>query len=264
LEEFASQYGVPLDEFRTFYQKRFNEDDMIWLAKEYQRRSLSEPYLSIKAFAAQHNVSAHELRLYVAKPGERISRCVILWHGTSRSRAESIRAEGFVAKKGIKGRMFFTRQPAVAYGYAEQRAIRERDKPAVITCSIDINVYDDFICPTGGVFAFAHKCIPSEVIRRIESPPKQPRQKLKKQKSAEAEDTNVALAFNSSRAGIAYWLNSYLKLGDRDGIREHDEIVENIKQWLDEQMDAGRFGEVPTNEIVEQVQKHLPQRSGDI
>ncbi len=268
LEEFAAQYGVPWDEFRLFYQKRFGEDHMVWLAKEFQRRSSSEPYLTLKVFANQHDVPVHRLSLYVAEPGERISHYVILWHGTSKSRAESIREEGFMARKCRSGRMFFTRQPTVADGYAHRRAMRENDQPAVITCSIDINMYDDFICPTRGVFAFAHKRIPNEVIRRVENPSTQVRQKREKRKKDKVEFTNVALAFGSSRVGVAYWLNSHLKLNDMDKISEDSEAVGKIKEWLDEQMDAGRFGEVPTGEMVEQVQEHLPQhlpeRSGDI
>ena len=56
----------------------------------------------------------------------------------------------------------------------------------------------------------------------------------------------------------------YLKLDDSRKISEDHEAVQQIKQWLDEQMDAGRFGEVPADEIMEQVKKHLPQRFGDI
>ena len=33
-----------------------------------------------------------------------------------------------------------------------------------------------------------------------------------------------------------------------------------IKEWLDEQMDAGRFGEVPDDEILEQIGRYLPHQ----
>ena len=93
----------------------------------------------------------------------------------------------------------------------------------------------------------------------MENPSTQPRQKREKQKEDKVKFTNVALAFGSSRAGVVYWLNSYLDLHDVDRISEDSEAVEKIKEWLDEQMDAGRFGEVPEDEILAQMQKHLPK-----
>ena len=69
--------------------------------------------------------------------------------------------------------------------------------------------------------------------------------------------TNVAITFNSSRAGIAYWINSCLKLEGNDGMSEENEVVGKIKEWLDDQFDSGRFGEVPAEEMLEQVRKYL-------
>ena len=70
--------------------------------------------------------------------------------------------------------------------------------------------------------------------------------------------TDVVLTFNSGRAGIAYWINSYLKLDGADRMDEDHEAIGKIKEWLDEEMDAGQFGEVPEDEILEQIGRYLP------
>ena len=249
------------DHYETapLYQRKFDEGDMVWLADEYRRRSGSEPSLTLEEFAAQYCVSSDELRGYLPELSEGISRSVVVWHGTSKSRAESILKEGFRPKKSGKSRMFFTRNPAVARRYAQARARGETDRPAVIMCAIDLNEYDDYERRGQGVFAFRAECISSEVVRNVRGARRQPREKPEKQKDASVELTNVALTFNSGPAGIAYWINSYLKLSGQDRIDEEHEAVVKIKQWLDAQADAGRFGEVPADEMLEQMRKYLPQ-----
>jgi len=83
---------------------------------------------------------------------------------------------------------------------------------------------------------------------------------LDKPAASDHKLTNVVLTFNSGSAGIAYWINSYLELDDADSIGEDDEAIGKIKEWLDEQMDAGEFGEVPEDEILEQVGRYLPHQ----
>ncbi|MHA2313640.1 MAG: hypothetical protein ACXADF_19370, partial [Candidatus Thorarchaeota archaeon] len=155
-----------------------HEGDMVWLANEYQRRSSSEPSLTLEDFVAEYGVPADELRVYIPELGEGIRRSVIVWHGTSKSRAESILREGFRPKnkKGKKTRMFFTRNPAVARRYAQTRAKGESDRPAVIMCAIDLNEYDDYEQRGQGVFAFKAECISSEVVRNVTGARKQPRE----------------------------------------------------------------------------------------
>jgi hypothetical protein len=246
------------DHYETapLHQRKFDEGDMVWLADEYQRRSGSEPSLTLEEFAAQYGVSVDELRLYVSELGEVMGRSVTVWHGTSKSRAESIVKEGFMAKKGGKGRTFFTQNRIVACGYAERRANLEKDQPAVIMCSIDLSRYKDYERRRDRVFVFASECIASEVVRKVIGIRRQRREKPEKRKDAKVEPTDVAITFNSGRTGIAYWINSCLKLSGHDRIDEDHEAVGKIKQWLDEQIDAGMFGEVPDDEILGQLREY--------
>jgi hypothetical protein len=239
--------------------RTFQEGDMMWLADEYRRRCNSEPSLTLEDFAAEYVVSPDELRAYIPELEEGYSRSVVVWHGTSKSRAESILKEGFRPKnkKGKKRRMFFTQNPSVARRYARSRAKGEGDRPAVIRCAIDLNEYDDYERRGDGVFAFKAEGISNEVVRNVRGLRRQRSEKQKKQRDESAELSNVALTFNSGSAGIAYWMNSYLELSGDDMIRGDHEAVGKIKRWLDAQADVGRFGEVPEDEILEQVRKHL-------
>ena len=79
----------------------------------------------------------------------------------------------------------------------------------------------------------------------------------KKRKKAGDQLTDVAITFNSGRAGIAYWLNNYLNLIGEDQIQEDHESVRKVKGWLNAESDAGRFGMVPDDEILKQVHKYM-------
>jgi hypothetical protein len=242
------------------YQSRFYEGDMVWLADEYQRRSRSEPSLTLEDFAAEYGVSADELRTYVPDLSREIDHSVTLWHGTTRSRAESILQQGFRARKSKRhGQIYFTGRPGMARGFAERRARDEEDEPAVIMCSIDLSRYSDFERRGRAVYAFRCGCIASEVITNIDRLSRQWREKPERQESAESTPTDVAITFNSGCAGIAYWINSYLRLSGQGEVDENHEAVAKMKQWLDGQAEAGRFGEVPYNEMLEQAREYLPQ-----
>ena len=127
-------------------------------------------------------------------------------------------------------------------------------------CSIDLSRYNDYERRGAAVYAFRYDCIASEVVKRVEKVAGFTRQRSKKpekQNDSKSELTDVALTFSSGRAGITYWINSYLKLSGSDRICEDHKAVENIRQWLEAQVSAGRFGEVPDDEMLEQVQKYL-------
>jgi len=245
-------------EANPLYQRKFQASDMAWLADEYQRRCDLEPAPTLEEFAAQYGVSADELRFHIPKESGGIDSTIVLWHGTTKSRAESIRDQGFRLKRARhERRIFFAAKPDMARGVAQRRASLEGDLPAVIRCCIDLSYYYLYERRKNIVYTFAHDYISSDVIKEINSAPTQrheKRQKQEKQKDTSAELTNVVITFNSGRAGIAYWLSNFLNLTGEDQIQEDHESVEKIKGWLDAESDAGRFGMVPDDEILNQVQ----------
>ena len=231
------------------------EVDMEWLADEYRRRSSSESSLTLRIFSDQYGISPDELCTYLPELGNISDNPITLWHGTTRSRAKSILREGF---DGRRAPIYFAANTRLPRHVATGRAGREGDEPVVIVCSIDLGRYSQYDYRKGGIYVFKHKHIGSEVVEEVVSAYSK---KIGK-KTQSVELTNVAIAFNSGRVGIALWINSYLKLSGADRISEDHEAVVKIKEWLDAQADAGRFGEVSDEEMLIQVREHLPQYSG--
>jgi len=259
ISSFGLSGAVERNETEPIYQRKFCESDMMWLADQYQKQQSSDPSLTLEEFAAQYGVPADELRLHVPETNRDFGYCITLWHGTTSSRAKSILKEGFRVKKEKKRRIFFARSRAVARRYALGRARREEDQPSVLMCSIDLNRYNDHEWQGNEAVAFKYDCIDKEVVVRATGLTRQHDEKTEKKRETSVDFTNVALTFNSERAGIAYWINSYLQLSDPDRISEDHEAVGKIKQWLDDQISAGRFGVVPEDEILQQLRKYMPE-----
>jgi hypothetical protein len=222
-------------------------------------RASPDSFISLEDFAAQSREVTGKGR-HLPELDEEDGHSVILWHGTTRSRAKTILRSGFRYEKTIsesgRGFMYFTSDPRIARRYAGSKAKNEGDLPAVIMCSINLRHYDNFAVQNGSIYIFGHECISRDVIRDVEGLPKRQLDKLQGRKKQSTEFTDVALTFNSSCAGIAYWLNSYLELDESNRMTEDHEVVGKLKQWLDGQIDAGRFGEVPDGEILEQLQEY--------
>jgi len=69
----------------------------------------------------------------------------------------------------------------------------------------------------------------------------------------------VNITDKSGLAGIAYWVNSYLRLsGERRIDKRHPGIIA-IGKWVDEQYAQKRTTAISTQEMVEQVKKHFPE-----
>jgi hypothetical protein len=242
------------------YQSRFQESDLIWLANEYERRSSHDPSLTLEDFSSQYGVSADELRVYTSDMSRDVGYTITLWHGTTKTRAKSILKEGFRAKRGkAERRIFFATHTKIPRSVAERKANIEDDEPALLMCSIDLSHYSDYEKRGRDIYVFKHNYIGSEVVKRVDKAPDRLPNKSWKWKEPKPEIVDVALTFNSGYAAIAYWINSYLNLYGDDRIDEDHESVAEIKRWFDEQLDMGRFGEVPNEELPDQVQKNLPQ-----
>jgi RNA:NAD 2'-phosphotransferase (TPT1/KptA family) len=65
---------------------------------------------------------------------------MIVYHGTTRRRAERILVSGFLARKPSR-RVWFARSRAYAEGRAKTQARRAHDRPAVLVCELDLQAY---------------------------------------------------------------------------------------------------------------------------
>jgi len=240
-------------ETAPLYQKVFRESDMMRLAGEYRRRSESEPSLTLEAFADQYGISPNEIRAYVPELNDEADNSVLLWHGTTRSRADSILLDGFDGKR--RGGVFFARSTKIPRSTAQRRASSEHDQPVVIMCSVDLEQYDNYKQVGRGVYVFHHERMGQEVVKEVLDA----RAGKIRVKPEKVELTNVAITFNSGRAGIAFWINNYLMLEGQNKIGEDHEAVGKIKECLDDQADAGRFGEVSDEEMLVLIRRYLPE-----
>lgn len=71
----------------------------------------------------------------------------------------------------------------------------------------------------------------------------------------------VAVNEYSGLAGIAVWINAYLKLSDIDKIKKNDKRIIPIKNWIDKEYDNGRTANIKNEELKELVFKFIPNKS---
>jgi len=149
------------------FQMNFQESDIEWLANEFKKRSSFDPSLTLDDFALQYGVLVDKLQIHIQQQNGGYGRSIVLWHGTTMSRAESIVEEGFRPGRESNRRIFFTRNPKTARSYAKGRARKEQDKPAVVMCSIDLDRYNDHEWQGSEVLVFRYECIDGEVVKRV-------------------------------------------------------------------------------------------------
>jgi len=187
---------------------------------------------------------------------------ILLWHGTSLTRAKSILESGFSTRKhGI----FFSTNILTSCGAAEGRAPNEHSEPAIFVAYYDLSTLEfskqfqleDHFIETHYIF---HSGTASQIVRylltchglystgKIVSETKRFKDDL----------TCMSITGSSGNAGIAYWLNSFLDLDDSECISENDPIVCHIKAWVDAQYDNGRTLPITDEEILDLVKDRLP------
>lgn len=69
----------------------------------------------------------------------------------------------------------------------------------------------------------------------------------------------VSITDVSGLAGVAFWINTELRLPKSKKIDKSNPAIAKIKEWIDAQFAAGRVNVVSDEEMWEQVQKHLPE-----
>ncbi|MCQ2080214.1 MAG: 2-isopropylmalate synthase [Lachnospiraceae bacterium] len=62
-----------------------------------------------------------------------------------------------------------------------------------------------------------------------------------------------AVSNTSGLAGIAHWMNTYLKLRGDDQFSKNSELVQELKKWVDTQYDDGRVTVLTDDELLNQI-----------
>ncbi|MFH1542516.1 MAG: histone-lysine N-methyltransferase [bacterium] len=69
----------------------------------------------------------------------------------------------------------------------------------------------------------------------------------------------VVITDKSGTAGVAYWLNSHLRLKDDDQLPKNHPAIQKIFDWVTEQYRIGRTTAISADEMIEQGRIHLPE-----
>lgn len=64
-----------------------------------------------------------------------------------------------------------------------------------------------------------------------------------------------AVSNTSGLAGIAHWMNTYLKLKGDDQFSKNSDLVKDVKAWVDAQYEDGRVTVLTDNELLAQIKK---------
>ncbi len=183
---------------------------------------------------------------------------VLLWHGTSLIRANSILESGFRSKK--RG-VFFSSNIMTSVGFSERRASAGRSEPVIFTA-----VYDFSTLKYGKEFQHQHHYIfrPGVATRIVKylltCHGLYSIDKIVTEANRFKDDlTDIAITQSSGNTGIAYWFNSFLDLDDSECISENHPAVRNIKEWIDEQYADDRIVPITDEEILILAKEYLPE-----
>ena len=66
---------------------------------------------------------------------------------------------------------------------------------------------------------------------------------------------SVLIGKTSGLAGIAYWINENYRLTPSEAVDKHDPLVIALKQWIDEEYEAGRQTTISTMELEEKIEE---------
>jgi hypothetical protein len=197
------------------------------------------------------------LQIIERKPTRVPGGNVLLWHGTSLSRADSILQSGFKTKK--RG-VFFSSNIMTSLSYAEGRASGGRGEPAIFAAIHDLGKLrygKEFQHQFHYIFK---PRVATQIVKYLLTcHGLYSIGKIATEASMFKDDiTNIAITQSSGNAGIAYWLNSFLDLDDSECIPENHPAVSKIKAWIDEQYANDRAQPITDEEILNLAKELLP------
>ena len=165
---------------------------------------------------------------------------MIVYHGTTRRRAQRICMEGFKPKKPSK-RVWFAAGRGYAKGRAKCQARRTRDRPVVLTCEINLGELAERlgkgrVMSRNGVIAInAH--VPVSVLRSYPAAPDVP----------------------SSPEDLARWVNGVLRLRPHKGVGWRHPGIYRLSRWVVNRLSAKPSGRVSPGELLEVARRWLPE-----
>ena len=74
----------------------------------------------------------------------------------------------------------------------------------------------------------------------------------------------VAISNTSGLAGIAHWINTYFKLPDDKKVDKNSELVNAVKDWVDEQYEEGRVTVLTDDELIAVIDQNCKRQGIDL
>jgi hypothetical protein len=112
----------------------FERADLAWALLQYKREQQKNPEKTLEEFLMNQGVRGLLLRIWFSV--DRLfsfpENYVCVWHGTTLSRAAQILTQGFARS------VYTSFEPYVCLEYAQRRARREADFPALIACVLEL------------------------------------------------------------------------------------------------------------------------------
>jgi hypothetical protein len=202
------------------------------------------------------------------------SKYVILWHGTSKSRANSIVKTGFYANS------FFAKPAGIARGYASAK--RKQDDPGVLVlCAVDLTPYKKrdyearesgriyhFIPPVArnavaGIFRI-DEFTGSELKEKANLLRNQIRKHRFKKFKIGYRRPEIVITRNCSAEAIAYWINTYLSMRTNRRINVTHPGIAQISAWIKKNYTNGRISPISDPEMLIQSKRYVPELFGNI
>jgi len=196
------------------------------------------------------------------------SRYVILWHGTSKSRADSIIETGFHSSS------FFARSVGIAWGYASAK--RKQDDPGVLVlCAVDLNSYTkrDYEIRKDRIYHFRPP-VPKNAVAGVFRIDESTRSELKekanllrihiKRYKIRPDRPEIVITRNCGAEAIVYWINIHLSPRADRRIEAVHPGIKQIRGWIEKNYTNGRISAISDKEMLMQVKRYVPELFGNI
>ncbi len=164
---------------------------------------------------------------------------MIAYHGTTARRARRICVEGFLPRKPSR-RVWFAESKAYAEGRARTQARRAHDRPAVLTCNIDLHqirarLGAKRVFRRGGCFAVDGP-VPATILRSFpgQDAPTTPEQ-------------------------MAAWVNHVLGLKPHKGVGRRHPGVDRLSRWAVRRLTHQPDSHIESAELLHMARQWLPE-----
>ena len=197
------------------------------------------------------------------------SKYLILWHGTSESRADNI------AEKGFHANSFFATSVGTSWGYASAR--EKLDDPGVLVlCAIDLNLYkkSEYQIRGGREYHFI-PAIPRDVVAgifRIDNftrgeltdEARLLKMQIRRYRRLRSRQPEIVITRNCSTEAITYWINTYLNGRTDRRVGAMHPGIKPIRVWVEKNYAHGRISPISEKEMLMQAKRYIPDLFGSV